>query len=1209
MRSIVSWFKAAAPERRSLALALTAFALLALIRAWVFYWFPGLPALYSKDLGVNYIIAEYMRHSIHSPIDAFDMLGWSSWWDQPFFLDNGYTSYIAIVPVADLLGNTWSSIKLIEILQITGALLGTYWLLRQFGRPRVWSLAAGAVYAAMPAVALMPRGNLDLGWPTVLAPACIAFGIALIRRFGVRSLPLCGIACALVGLCSAIEYALFVTAPIYVILVAYGFRRSNLGRWLFFSLAGALVTCAFGAYFVVPTFTTHVFSDSEVRLATLTAGTFVPTYSENLAAAIGVVPREALLSPVPLYNVTDQLPAATVGGLTLWLLGIIGLIGYWRRITRSAFGVTSLVVVGMTVFLSASALLPGGTALWQFIDSLPVLDAIRTPDRFIAIPMLAVALFSIEGLRSICETMPNQKQTGAILLGTILCAFFYVDNAQSVWANQQDYGTEEPALNIVNHVVGEIGPRTASLAFVNGGTDGDYPAYGVPVSTFSGLNDFAARYVTDGIAMTGILSRTSTRSVITTPNWAFGSEEYPSFSELFSHTRATHMVLRDHGVRVFTVNADPAITATRVACLGGGPGLLDLLLGLPALRHVDFTDERADCRIQLWNDRDAVDPTLSLAKWHASGESLCPTCAIARDADYLFYPGRELLNQSWYRNSIDGDDPLFDPRGAVVLGDETTITIPAVLLPESTPLRMRFASHAFATLRFICGTEARQVRIVPFVGFRWIRLPISHPNECKPLEIVTHVDASWPSNVPTSPGDIALDGIAAIPARAAAEQAADSLDFIAFALDHMGPMTAARFFEQRSAASSSPRLSLRWNGPPGVVLATARLEGEPASSSDAQISIDGVRATCCLPQSDRSGRALMSASADVRSGDRISVWTKNNMLRVQGLDAVLLTGSLSLYSMSPDVLSGDINFASGLSAFSQLGRIDSLPADAISSQGVTGRRGSSVATTIPTPANVRTIVIGFFAGDGAGSAGAALQCGAERRRATITAGSNVEIVVHPHARSCALSIRWLGQLALQRLVVNETLSGVNEDRSIWIPRGVYKVAAYRKELSPISMAGLSLDGQSLSAARPIIIEKSGPHVLTAANSSPLGHLLLFTPASFRAETGGALSFHDTGAIRYALNVTRTTDVKIDHLDDGNWELRDGRNVSFGVRCDVVATCYQHVTKGTYRITHRFPMNVAIGFLVSFLSILIAAASFWLPRRAVLRTREESVDAL
>lgn len=81
LRNLLDKLRKLPLEQRLLTAVCAAFLVAAVSKAAFFYFFNGLPGLYAKDLGVNYIVSEYIRHSVHNPQDFIDMLGWNMWWD------------------------------------------------------------------------------------------------------------------------------------------------------------------------------------------------------------------------------------------------------------------------------------------------------------------------------------------------------------------------------------------------------------------------------------------------------------------------------------------------------------------------------------------------------------------------------------------------------------------------------------------------------------------------------------------------------------------------------------------------------------------------------------------------------------------------------------------------------------------------------------------------------------------------------------------------------------------------------------------------------------------------------------------------------------------------------------------------------------------------------------------------------------------------
>lgn len=1161
--SVITRIRRLPKEQQLLGVVLIVFLAAAFARAWAFYWFPGLPALYAKDLGVNYITAEYIRGNIHSPRDFFDMLGWSVWWDQPMFLLNGYVSYAIIVPLDFLFRNTWSSIKFLEIAQTTTACFGTFWLLRLFGRPKVWALAAGVLFAAVPIIALIPRGNLDLGWPVTFSPLCLALGVAAIRRYGAAALPVIGALCSLIGLCAALEYGLFVSMPLYVALAAYALRlRRNTLSWTCAALSGLIALVALASYFLVPTFTTHIGTDSAARSGFLTDESFAPYFSQDIIACLGLIQTEFLRSPNPLYNATPQVPYSLIGGVLLWTFAIVGFLRRRSAIFGSPFGITCFVLWLALIGMSVSALAPGGEALWHFFGSVPVLRAIRTPDRYFTLAVLPVVILALEGIRACAEDAPSQKSIGAIAVGISLLSFAYVDVSQQFWGNQQDYGYEEPALEQVNATVAAIGPRTVSFAILHDGSKEDYPAYGVPTPTFSATWDIASRYFADPNAGIGVMRRDRARSIITTPPWEFPPDpDFPDLERAFSASPYAKRVLHQSGVSVFALkDADAPVAATNVVCLDS-PGLLDNALSLEIFRHDDFSEPASPCAEYLSTNPDPLD-VLARLPGALSGTRLCPECTKLVDADDQFYPGPLVLNDPWFRAAIDGASPIFDGRGAVQLDDGSAIEIPRTLLHAGERLAVRLANHTYSTLAVVADGDVATFDLKPFSGFRWFEITLPH-RIIHHVRLVAHIDAIVPSEAVSPWHGLALDGVAYDNGERSVVRSPVAITFspsnsnlsTSAAFDIVG----LRYTKDRKGAS------LTWMG---------------ATTKHLVLAISGFfnRGDALRAASGVSSQVLEITKTNAEAGTAIFVLPVDRggvvSIAVRGsahssLSYVLAapqSGDLALQPRTRKLDAADIDFSYPLGSFAHLSSSGSSPFFVTDDMGIDGTRGTNVETTIELPAGKNEIGVGFWQLGGEGSIRSSLSCGGKRVSKIEKAYSLNNITINAHAaRECLLNLTWLGHASLARVFVLDTRNIVYS-RSVVLPQGSYRILPFDYALRPLAPSSIRV-----SANRKDVSFTSG------AGASAASMVLILSNGKSGAGNPAAISFRKTSAIRYALRVMHRTDVKIDHLDDGNWMLDGASGKRPGIRCDLVATCFFDVAPGSYHIYHRLPAATIAGF--------------------------------
>jgi hypothetical protein len=1191
LRSVADRITQLPKEQQALLVPLTTFFGLALVRAWTFYWFPGLPALYATDLGVNYILSEYIRSSIHSPQDFFDMLGWSAWWDQPFFSLNGYLSYLAIVPLADVLRNTWSSIKFLEIAQSVFACAGTYWLMRLFSRPKVWALAAGVTFVAVPIIALYSRGNLDLGWPATMAPLCLSLGIVSIRRYGLLSLPALGVLSSVFGLCAAIEFGLFFSVPIYCVLAAYAFDRARGRRssWLVSAAGGAiaLVTCS--AYFVVPTFTSHLFTDSASRAGSLASESFAPYFSQTPISAVALLVTEFLRSPNPLYNATSQVPYALIGGVVVWTFAIVGFLHLRKKIFGSSFGVASFVIAVMSIALSVSPLMPGGGQLWHLFGSVPVLRAIRTPDRYFIVAVLPIVLLALEGIRLLTERISSQKILGAVTVGIVLFAFGHVDDSQQVWTNQQDYGYEEPALQQVNALVSKIGPRTVSYAILHDGSKEDFPSYGVPTHTVSAAWDIAARYAQDGAAGTGVFRRDGVRSIITTPLWSSSlPSDFPDLERAYAAASKTHRILRNSGVAVFALtDVDQAITATSLLC-ASSTGLLDDALAIETFSHVDFTEPRSTCSATLSVDP-SVEDALAKSPGALSGRSLCPRCSQLSEIDNQFALGPFVLNDAWFREAIDGGTPLFDPTGAVLLNDSEAVEVPLESRGSGVgaTLALRIANHSYANLEVFAGDRVASLRLSPFFGFRWIHVPLR--GYTRHLRLVAFIDPITPSWILGSWRGLALDGVIVEHERKRAASTISARGPIAATLvpeDYMAPTVHYSIKSLRYTSSKhASRADFEWSGSTGpVVLAVS---GEYLRGD--RITVRAGRVSQSIIVADpNDGQQVAFFSLRLQSGRAITISAKGSLKpEISGIQVIPNSGEMALQARSARLSAADLDFTDPAIAFSQAKSSGIAPGIVSRSSGLDASRGAVVKTVLPTASGRHELSIGLWQAVGSGSIRVSAACGGHKEYMTMNAATSESLEVSTNGTPCAITLRWLGRLQVARVFFASS-RGTPYSRAVALRRGVYRALLYDTSLKERPAGALRLDGQPISGDGLITIAASGVHRFSLDDAHIEPRFLLLVPQgeTFRYRKSD-VSFSRTSSTQYTLTVRHATDLKLAHLDDGNWMLADGSSARAGTRCDLLATCFTSVQPGIYRIYHRLPKSTLVGFIISGATVVIS----------------------
>ena len=1202
---------------QALAALMAIFIVLAFVRAWVFFWFPGLPALYAKDLGFGYLDAEYMRNLVHGALDFKDMLSWSPWYDQPYFFYNAHFSTMAVVPLTAIFANTWASIKFLEVASLCAAAAGVFLLMRLFGRDRLWSLIAGMIYACVPFVDLGPRGNLDLGAPGVLLPFCLAFGVMLIRRFGSRSLPLCAILCSLCGLCPIIEYGLFVSFPAYFILAAYAWQRSRSTACAIYGAIGALVLPLFAAYYLLPTFSNHVFSDSAIRIKSLQAASFSSYFSEHFIEMLAMVPREAVLAPDVYYNATAQLTTALIGGITLWIFAIIGFVRSASIWNRPAAAVALLIVL-IFAFLSIASSLPGGDVVARLTAALPLVRAIRTPDRYMTLPVLFIVAAACDGLRGFFRDRFDQSVSGFIFVAAIIAAFFSFAVGAHIWENQQDYGSVEPDLQKANRVVASIGERTVSYALVNGGSPADAPAYGVPTPTISGVWEFGARYGQDGIASTGLFRRAGVRSVIASPNWAASvASDVPDFAGVLSGVRTGKVVFRSNsGITISRLaNSDPAVSAVRLACLEGGPGLLDHLLQLDALNGLALV-RHGRCASDVLANYDPLDKLPAAAIVSRSGQELCPDCIGLHDADYNYDPGRSLLAVPWYRDSIDGDDPAFGGAAVLLPSADYTMRLAVPRLRNRRLLLLLHASvHAYSRIDVRAGSQ-HSFSLLPSRGLRWLRFPLGDAAGFSTIELTVHQDRYAPTQLNASWYGFALDGVAVAiqPLLKPRTESSRSIAAVVFTADRIGEpkvapvvsvdLLAPRQSRQGQAAAfqtstpdSAPatvvrtrreKHSFRWNGQAGRYLVVA---GGSLHSTRSRLELGAgpLPAACCLSVAYGNPAPVATTAfgyAQLKSGDYVNVLLESRRPdeTVDAVRVVSADGAIRVSRAGFQNARGHLDFAEGPVSLSHVLRFSNITGRAFDGVGLLGSAGTQLQVRVVLDEPVSSMSVSFDGLSSSGSAGALLKCGSQSVSATISRRTKTAVSIHPDGTECSLAVRWLRAMRISSLTVYAQLRDRRLAGSLFIPAGRYRVAILRPSLAPDSQAQLVTDGQAYRNDRVASLP-AGMHQVSLSNGQSDADVIEFLQLQTAPGVGGVTA-RRVAALRDAITVSAPAAVKVNHLYDGNWTLLGAQGVA-AVRCDLVDTCFSTVARGNYVLYHRWNAPLKIGFLLSALSLVLA----------------------
>lgn len=735
---------------------------------------PQPPFAFQKDLGVNITLAAYGAALFHHGGGIFSTWGWKPLQDSPSFFLSGYTSYALLVPIAILTG-AWQAVKIVEVLQFGVAFFGVAFAASRMRRPTIAGAFAGMAYAAVPALALSIRWNTDLGWVWVLAPWAYAFGEALIARYGARALLAAGVLCAAAGPFFHIQYLLYTALPLYAIIAVDALRRERTVAAWGCALAGLASLGLSLAWFLFPTFVDPFFTDSGSRLAQLsneqTLTTLLSQFSDGAASLTAFMQAEYLASPFPADNASGSMPLAVAGGALLWLAAALA--AFVRRSGLLRREWPAIAAGAICVYLGLGPNVPFGDLVWQALDLVPRLNAFRTPDRFLTLPFMLACILLGRAIAS--AEKPRVAAAMAALTAAAAALFGIVDAQQHVLATSSQLAQLEPDLFAANAAAQMRGGRVVSLATVRNGSQLDFTLYGVPQATLEPAWGIAGRYVYDGTAGTGIFRRAGVRSVITSPGWTTeNSAPPPDMTGVFGRIAGLPRVFgRSGAIAVYALpNASAPVTARRILCVRGGPGMLDRMLASSAASNFAFTPSNG-CSGTAYFHYNPLDALASTARETVAGTAF-PHAALLRDADYSFEGNREHLNLLWFRDSLDGDEVLFSPRGVALITSDSRTGID-VDGASSPVILLRLVAHAPAIARAAAaGGGTASARIAPRRGVQWIALRPRMPRHAVRVTIeIAPQTAAAPARFHWQ--GIALDGVAVADARAVERAAADGV--------------------------------------------------------------------------------------------------------------------------------------------------------------------------------------------------------------------------------------------------------------------------------------------------------------------------------------------------------------------------------------------------------------------------------------------------
>jgi len=1208
-----------------------------LVALSLFIAVPVEPFAYYKDLGFNWEVIDWVVHTVRSPVDAFDALAWTPWNNAPLFYLNSYLGDVAGIIISWLVGNSWLSVKIVEALQMIVAASGAALLYSTWSRARSWATFFGLLYAAMPATVLAIRWNEDLGWIVALVPLVFAVSRLLLRCRGEAALPLVGLLCGVTGHVLAIQFLLFVSLPLYFAIVLTDCRCARVRGWSAYALLGAVGCFASGAFFTVPTFAGHrLFTDSAPRALTLETGAFLATFSETWLGLGTLVLQEWAASPIAQFNVSNGLAWLCVPVGILWLAAAASLA---RAAFHGKLGTeyAAWPVVLVCIVLAMGSTLPFGMGLWQTLFKIPLIDGIRTVDRFLTLVPLFIALWFVRGLEYNTRRFPVLTASGAWLLVFVVVSLGGFDAYEGSFTVDPSVGFHEPQLNNVRSSVAHIGGRTISLVGVNGGSFEDAPVYGRPQPIVEYADtDIAGRYLTDGIGAIGMFGRMGIRSVVTGPSWTYDEPTVPSTSNIYREIpSATPVFGSPEDIVVSRVNARTAVSTASILCVEGGPGAFDHAALLPPLASDAFAGPQAQCSANGYINFDPHDAWQSLGALDSwPGHVLGLASAPLQDADYAVFFNRTLLNIPWYRNAVDGQRSVFGDSGPVVFSGTRAIRIGIHhAWPAGATLSIRLDAHSDGKVELNNGAQHLEQDIGAGRGFRWYSFRLDGPVSAdRAVQISLRTLDQFADQKPQSvsavqqPWDgIAVDGVAVLPPAALSSyRPKRSTSFIAWSWgSDMSPesdksnvlvlapgssVVPASFVSMRPVQigdtpallpdASVSAVQFRWNGAAGMyaVSATASL-----SQTGAAIGIGSSKnGVCCS--------AVVGAGSDpsnplVTVASRLML-RRNDILTVQLMqptfrpDLVQRITDVRLQPVADGLVAGVQSGEDKIDFTNAFDAVRAVSFDAARSEpdGLHGRSGQGQTIPIRGLRGARWVSV-IVAASGVGSGTAALRCGSKSSMIAILDGSNTAALSGGGLRACRLELRWRnGDLAIRAVqVASHDESKRPLTRNLWIPAGTYRVFSEEPNGTMRGSREIAIPGCPDGATECRIARNDIYAVRLSPESS--ARVALLALVSDGRKTPRALDVRRTAALRWDVTTSATSDIAFTQMYDGNWSLLNTGHAFSGEPCDIVDTCFPDVPAGHYSLVHRWPPQLKLGLTVTIAFWLLAVVLLgsWPPK--------------
>ncbi|MBV8148878.1 MAG: hypothetical protein JO092_07285 [Candidatus Eremiobacteraeota bacterium] len=1167
------------------------------------------------DIGVDVNTLGAIGSYMTSLTNALAALGWQPWADTQQFYYLPMGAEVLDLPSQLLLRDPFKAIKLVYVIQFSIAFFAAAALYDKLTPRSNWRWFAALVYAIIPLTSLQTRLT-PFGWIVALMPAALLTNLWLYRRFGDRAAAATGVVCALASSILNVEYLFFVGLPLLglsLILV----RRNGMRAGPAFAAIALAAFMVMPAYTVIATiFGNHLMTWLSPNQATSSQLTL---YAQGIFDQFAGILKEAIVSADPAFNATASVPFALFAGAFVWVLVAVSLVTIVAgKSWRAWAGVAAIAVV--CFLLSFGPTLPVlGIPLWNAVATVPILQALRTPDRFEQINALLTSVAAAFGASYLVRRWRYGFVVSAICVVAITAGYVTFNVREHVLA-LQSVDDRVPDYAPVTSLVERIGGRTAVFGFPLHGSQYDWAPY-APTSPRVVFGwDLAGRYG-NGDGGIALLRRAAVRSVVTTPNWTRVSEagipaDLADLAERSVFSKALGRFA--HGVSAFDIQGRPMLASVIPLCAYAGPAAFEMAAGLRAL-ETDALAHGSDTRCPqvLFADYDPLDavlPTAAIASWNGAAAFGSSTPLPLPN---VFVVDRFGIATPWYRNAYRGDSLLAD-RPYLTYG------YASATLDFNAPRAGRYAVYVrtsgLATLqtsdfagRQIVG-ESRRTD-----GFAWVALPLGVSKAGRhvlPLELIDAPEADMPAVV---------DSIVVAPIGELTSELRPALTFVS--MRAFEPPVAVRSYQQlfprpysgavtargqNVALGSGTHIGLfggelrvvvtgrmgharfHWDGPTGryVVATTGWFnEGAPTMTLETRGQTLKIRYDPSIGIAQSTGYARM----DLAHGEPIDV-----TLDARPGGTAALTKIIAM-PIQPEETPTSYDDSGEIWEF---GKADPLQFyEAIHSSDVAIASGAirafpGVTAELPfDPVFVR----GRVTGDvqvGGGKGTAELRCGAQSDRSDIGSGSEnpggaALVVERTQDVPCVLRVQWSSEtMTLESVVVHARGTMLAN----WSAQQYFVGGSYRWTGS--RSVDLLVDGRNWPAQTSLAL-RSGQHLLTLRRAPGAMPPLLFRRAGGpQPPPPPKIELQERSATSWDVRTPAPTTLELAQFDDGNWFARTSSQTTFGYRCDLVNTCFD-VDAGDVYVSRRLPPILALGLTITLLDVALAIALLFLPELAAL----------